>query len=259
MEQFYRIYFSISFLLIGLVFGSFYNVVGLRLCKKESLIFPASHCPKCNHKLKPYELIPVFSYIFLKGKCKKCKEKISIMYPFIELCTGILFAVSFYKYGFSLNLVLALLLSSLLMIIVVTDINYYIIPDSIIVTFGILIFIYNTVLRGILDACSYAVYGLIMFALMYLLMKFGNALFKQESLGGGDIKLMGILGMINKPIVSITSLSLAAFIALPCSVYFLKKNKDKVIPFGPFIVIGFMLIMFFGIDTQDIIKFLTRA
>lgn len=259
MEQFYNIYYTVSFLLIGLVFGSFYNVVGLRLCKKESLVFPPSHCPKCNHKLKPYELIPVFSYIFLKGKCKKCKEPISIMYPFVELCTGVLFAVSFYKYGFSTELAISLLLSSLLMIIVVTDLNYYIIPDSIIITFGILIFVYNIIDKGILDACTYVVYGLIMFLLMYALMKFGNALFKKESLGGGDIKLMGILGMINKPIVSMAGLTIASFIALPCSVYFLKKNKDKVIPFGPFIVIGFILIMFLGIDTKEIIDFLIRA
>ena len=258
MEQFYSIYFTIVFFVIGLVFGSFYNVVGLRLCNNENLLFPGSHCPKCNHKLKPYELIPVLSYIFLKGRCKKCKEKISIMYPFIELCTGILFAVSFYRYGFNIELVLALLLSSLFMIIVVTDLNYYIIPDSIIVVFGILIFIYNIVSKGIIDACTYAVYGLMMFLLIYLLMKLGNALFKKESLGGGDIKLMGILGMINKPLVSVTALTIAAFVALPCSVYFLKKNKDKVIPFGPFIVVGFLLIMFFGIDVKDIIEFLTR-
>ena len=259
MEQFYRIYFTIAFLLIGLIFGSFYNVVGLRVSKKENLLFPGSHCPKCNHKLKPSELIPVLSYIFLKGKCKKCKEKISIMYPFIELCTGILFAISFYKYGFSTDLILALLLSSLLVIVIVTDLNFYIIPDSIVIIFGILIFMYNIIARGILNACTYVVYGLIMFGLMYALMKFGNALFKKESLGGGDIKLMGILGMINKPIVSVVSLSIAAFIALPCSIFFLKKDNDKVIPFGPFIIIGFILIMFLGIDTKDIIKFLTRA
>ena len=258
MEPFYNIYFTIVFFIVGLVFGSFYNVVGLRLCKNENILFPSSHCPKCNHKLKPYELIPVFSYIFLKGKCKKCKEKISIMYPFVELCTGILFAISFYRYGFSIEIILALLLSSLFMIIVVTDLNYYIIPDSIVIIFGILIFIYNIISKGILDACTYAVYGLMMFLLMYLLMKFGNAIFKKESLGGGDIKLMGILGMINKPLVSVTALTIAAFVALPCSVYFLKKNKDKAIPFGPFIVIGFLLIMFFGIDVKDIIEFLTR-
>ena len=251
-------YFTIVFFLFGLIFGSFYNVVGLRLCKGESIAFPPSHCTSCNHRLKPYELIPVFSYIFLKGRCKKCKEKISIMYPFIELSTGILFAVSYYKYGFSVDLILSILLSSLFMIIVVTDLNYYIIPDSIIVTFGVLIFVYNILKRGILSACTYAVFGLMMFLLMFLLMKLGNALFKEESLGGGDIKLMGILGMINKPLVSVLSLSLSAFIALPCSLYLYLSKKDKVIPFGPFLVVGAIIIMLLGIDTNDIVTFLTK-
>lgn len=258
MEQFYNIYFTIAFLIIGLVFGSFYNVVGLRLCKKESIIFPPSHCPKCNHKLKAYELIPVISYILLKGKCKKCKGKISVMYPIVEFLTGVLFATSFYKYGFTIELILSLLLSSMLMIIVVTDLNYYIIPDSVIIFFGILIFIYNFISRGLVGACIYTIYGLIMFLLMYLLMKLGNFLFKEESLGGGDIKLMGILGMISKPLVSSLSLSVAAFIALPCSLYLYFLKKDKVIPFGPFLVAGVLLIMFLGIDTKTIIDFLMK-
>lgn len=180
------------------------------------------------------------------------------MYPLVELFTGILFAVSFYKYGFTIELALALILSSLFMIIVVTDINYYIIPDSIIIVFGILIFIYNIISKGIKGATIYVAYGAMMFAIMYLLMKLGNALFKEESLGGGDIKLMGILGMINKPLVSIVSLSTAAFMALPCSLFLYYRKKDRMIPFGPFIVAGVLLIMFLGIDVQDIIEFLTR-
>ncbi len=251
--------YVISFVILGLVFGSFYNVVGLRLCKGESLIFPSSHCVNCNHKLKIYELIPVVSYIFLRGKCSKCKKKISIMYPFVELSTAILFGVSFYKFGFSMELIMALLLSSLFMIIVVSDLNYYIIPDSIIVVFGVLIFIYNIITKGFLDACTYVFYGLLMFLLMYALMKFGNALFKEESLGGGDIKLMGILGMINKPIVSVLGLSIAAFVALPCSTYYLIRKKDNKIPFGPFIVFGFIILFLLGIDAKDIINFLTRV
>lgn len=91
--------YLILFFITGLLFGSFYNVVGLRLPKKESIIYPSSHCPKCNHKLSWYELIPVLSYIFLKGKCKNCKEKISIMYPVVELISGILFALSIIPLG----------------------------------------------------------------------------------------------------------------------------------------------------------------
>lgn len=253
-----EIVYIVFFFIVGLVFGSFYNVVGLRLGKGESLVFPGSHCPKCDHKLKAYELIPVFSYIFLRGKCKKCKEKISVMYPLIELFTAVLFSLSFYVYGFSMEFVLAIVLCSLFIIIVVTDLNYYIIPDSILVVFGIFIFIYNIISKGFMDACSYVVYGLIMFLFMYALMKLGNMLFKEESLGGGDIKLMAVLGMTVKPFVSVFSLTLAAFMALPCSLYLLLSKKDKIIPFGPFIVTAFIIVMFVGIDARNIIDFLMR-
>ncbi len=253
-----NIIYLILFFILGLILGSFYNVVGLRLCKGESLVYPPSHCTKCNHKLKFYELVPVFSYIFLRGRCKSCKEKISIMYPVIEFLTGVLFALSFYVYGLSPNLVYSLLLSSLFIIITVTDLNYYIIPDSVLIFFGILIFIYNIITKGILDACTYVVYGLVMFLFMYGLMKLGNLLFKEESLGGGDIKLMAVLGMTVKPLVSVLSLSLGAFLALPGSVYLLLKKKDKIIPFGPFIVGAFIIVMLLGIDTQDIINYLTN-
>ena len=252
------IYYTVVFFIFGLVLGSFYNVVGLRLCKNENILFPSSHCPKCNHKLKAYELIPVISYIFLRGRCKKCKEKISIMYPMVELLTGILFALMYHIFHFTPELFLGLIICSLLMIIVVTDLNYYIIPDSIIISFGIVIFVYNIITKGFIEALIYVGYGLLMFMLMFCLMKFGNILFKEESLGGGDIKLMGILGMISKPLVSVASLSLAAFIALPCSLYFMIKNKDKIMPFGPFIVMGVLVIMIFGIETSDIVKFLTN-
>ncbi len=249
--------YIITLFVFGLVFGSFYNVVGLRLCKGKSLFFPGSHCPKCNHKLKAYELIPVLSYIFLRGKCKECKERISIMYPLIELFTGILFAVSYYVYGFTPELFLSILVCSLFVVVIVTDLNYYIIPDSILVVFGILLFVYNIITKGILDACTYVVYGLIMFLLMFALMKLGNFLFKEESLGGGDIKLMGVLGMMTKPLVSVVSLATAAFIALPCSMYFFILKKDRVIPFGPFIVAASIIIMFLGIDVTDIVNYLT--
>lgn len=262
MEQYcvnMEILYIIIFFILGLVLGSFYNVVGIRICKKESLVFPGSHCQNCDHKLKPYELIPVISYIFLKGKCKNCKQKISIMYPVIELITAVLFALSFYVYGLTPELILSLLISSLFVIVVVTDINYYIIPDSILIVFAVLIFIYNIVTKGILDACTYVVYGLIMFLFMYALMKLGNFLFKEESLGGGDIKLMAVLGMTTKPLVSVLSLSLGALIALPGSLYLLIRKKDKIIPFGPFILGAFLIVMFTGIDATDIINYLLNT
>ena len=249
-------YISVLFI-FGLIFGSFFNVVGLRVSAGESIAFPSSHCPKCKHKLKFYENIPVFSYLFLKGKCSSCHERISIMYPVVELFGGILFAVSYYSFGFSLELVLALLLSSLFCIIVVTDLNYYIIPDGILVFFLICISIYNIVAYGFLGACTYFLYGIIMFLFMFILGKLGNFLFKEESLGGGDIKLMGVLGCTCLPFISFASLTIGSLIALPSSIFFYFRNKDKLIPFGPFIIAGFLILMFMHVDVKMILDFIT--
>lgn len=248
--------YLVLFFITGLVLGSFYNVVGLRICKNESIVYPSSHCTNCNHKLKFYELIPVLSYIFLRGRCKKCKERISVMYPLVELFTGILFALSFYSFGFSAETILLIIISSLFVIIIVTDLNYYIIPDIILVVFGILILIYNLIFKGIGAMVTYLLYGALMFLFMFVLMKLGNAVFKEESLGGGDIKLMGVLGMTLKPIMSFFSLSIGAFVALPISLYIYKTKKDKVIPFGPFIVGGFLIVLFTKIDVQTIVNLL---
>ena len=207
--------YLIMFFILGLVFGSFYNVVGFRLCNKESLVKPRSHCPKCNHVLKAGELIPVISYIIQGGRCRKCKAKISVFYPMIELFTGLLFSISYYSFGFSYDLLMALTLSSMFVIIVVTDLNYYIIPDEINIFFAVLIFIINILKFGFLGACKYLVFGAIMFLFMYLLMNFGNILFKEESLGGGDVKLIFALGMVMTPSISFVSIALSAFIALP--------------------------------------------
>ena len=90
----------IGLFILGTIFGSFYNVVGYRIPKGESILYPSSHCPKCNHELKAYELIPILSFVFLGGKCKKCKSKISFFYPIFELLTGIGFSVSYLVHSF---------------------------------------------------------------------------------------------------------------------------------------------------------------
>lgn len=247
----------ILFFILGTVFGSFYNVVGFRLCNNQSIIKPRSHCPKCKHQLSSLELIPIISYIFLGGKCKKCKQKISIFYPLIELFTGILFAVSFYSFSFTPDLLLALILSSMFSIILVTDLNYYIIPDEVNMASCILVFIINIIKFGFLTALKYLGYGLIMFLSMYLLMLIGNKIFKEETLGGGDIKLIFVLGMTLPLALSFTGIFLAALIALPVSIYILIKNKDKAIPFGPFLVGSFLILFLLKIDVADIIKILS--
>ena len=134
-------FYYIAFFILGSVLGSFYNVLGLRIPNNESIVFPNSHCPTCGYELKWYELIPIFSFLFLKGKCSNCKQKISWLYPINELFCGILFLVSYYSYGFSLELVIALALSSLLVLVIASDITYMIIPDRFIVSVSILIIV----------------------------------------------------------------------------------------------------------------------
>lgn len=249
-------FYLITFFVLGTVFGSFYTVVGYRLCKNESIVLPRSHCTSCNHKLTPIELIPILSYILQRGRCKNCKEKISIIYPLIELFTGILFAISFYSFNFSLDLVLCLLLSSMFVIIIITDLNYYIIPDEINIFFGIAIFIVNIFKYGFFGACKYVLYGFCMFIIMYLLMLLGNKIFKEESLGGGDIKLLFVLGNTVPIVLSLIGVSLAAFIALPVSLIVLYKKKDKIIPFGPFLVGAFLIIILLKLDIDKVLMFL---
>lgn len=246
--------YVIIFFIVGLFMGSFYNVVGYRLPNKMSLIKPNSHCTNCKKELKWYHLIPVFSYIFLRGKCQYCKAKIGIIHPMVELMTGILFAVSFYSFDFTWELGIALIISSLFAIIIVSDLNYLVIPDEVLLVSGAMVLIINIFNYGIKGAIYYLIYGLIMFAMMFIMMKLGNKIFKKESLGGGDIKLMLVLGMTLSPIMSIFSIFIASCIALPISILILFKNKDNIIPFGPFLVAGNLLVMFLKLDVLEIIK-----
>ena len=116
--------------IIGAVLGSFYMVVGDRLPNNESIVVPRSHCSKCNHTLSWYELIPIVSYIIQRGKCKNCHTKLSISYMLIEILSGTLFALSYYLYGFNYEFFMSIIISSLLIIIYVSDFKYLIINDE---------------------------------------------------------------------------------------------------------------------------------
>lgn len=115
--------------IIGLCIGSFLNVVILRALSEESIVFPASKCPKCQNKLKWWHNIPVLSYIFLRGKCAFCKEHISIQYPIIELLTAIIFTVIFLKYGFSIDTLFIWVISAMLIVLAGTDIKEKVVFD----------------------------------------------------------------------------------------------------------------------------------
>ena len=248
--------YLIIFFILGILLGSFYNVVGYRLPKGESIISPPSHCPKCKHRLMPSELIPIFSYIFLKGRCKHCGEKIPLFYPMIEFSTGLLFAVSFYSYHFKLELIIALVLVSLLMIIIVSDLNYFIINDSILVIASIIILGVKYFDSGWMELLRSFGGGVLLFSVMYIIMLLGNFIFKKESLGGGDVKLMFVAGLVLHPLLGVFSIFLSSFIALIPSAILYYKSGEHVIPFGPFILFSILILYLMKIDISTIYNFI---
>ncbi len=249
-----EVYYSIVFFVFGLVFGSFFNVVGYRLPNKMSLIKPSSHCPNCNHKLSPVELIPVFSYLFQLGKCKNCKKKIPIFYPVFELSTGVLFLITYLVFGLSINTIIALIFISMILILIISDILYMVIPDELLMFCGILLFILEIINKGIVNIPTILLNILIPFVVMYLIKILGDKLFKKESLGGGDIKLMLVFGLVLGYPLALFSIVIASFIALPISLINLIKNNTHELPLGPYLGISAIILLLTKIDINTIIK-----
>ena len=245
------------FFILGTIFGSFYNVVGYRIPKGESILYPASHCPKCNHKLTSLELIPILSFLFQGGKCKNCKDKISWFYPIFEFSSGILFALSYQVFGFSLECLLSIVFISMLLIIIISDYQTMTIPDSVLIFFSILIIIIKIFIVGFDGVGIALLNGLAAFVFMFLLKLFGDFLFKKESMGGGDIKLLAVFGLTFGFPMSVIAIFLSAFIGLPISIVLLHKKSTHEIPYGPFLAVSAIIIMLLKIDINVVIKLIT--
>lgn len=248
--------YLIIFFILGSLFGSFYTVIGLRLPKKENFITTRSHCDNCGHVLHSYDMIPIISYILQKGRCRYCQEKIDILSTFVELFTACLFVVAYTTFGFSYELLIALGIISLLMIVVVSDITYLIIPDEVLIFFSIYFIIIQILNIGVVGAFKQILTGAFLFCLLYIIMLIGNKALKKESLGGGDIKMMFVFGLILDPLLGTFSVFLGSLIALPISLILLDKQKERVIPFGPFLLIALAIIYFSGLTTPMILDFL---
>lgn len=251
-----EVYYLIVFFIFGLIFGSFYNVVGYRLPNNMSLISPSSHCPQCEHKLTAFELVPVFSWLFQGGKCKNCHKKIPIFYPIFELSTGIVFASIYYVFGLSIETFIALIFASMILILIISDILYMIIPDELLIFCGVIIFILKIVSGGFDIIIPLLIDMLVPFISMLLIKLLGDFMFKRESLGGGDIKLMLVFGMVLGWEVALSTIVIASFLALPVAIINLKKNNEHELPLGPFLGIAALICLIFKIDASVIASFL---
>ena len=248
--------YILLFFILGTLMGSFYAVVGMRLPVGKKIAFDHSRCDYCGHTLALYEMIPIFSYLFQGGRCCHCKEKITPMLPIVELSTGILYAVAYFSFGFSLDLVLALLIVSLFVIVLVSDLSYLIIPDSVLIFFAISFFITQLFRVGLYENILHVLTGIFLFILMYLIMCIGNKMFKNESLGGGDIKMLFVFGLVLDPLLGTLSIFLGSFIALPVSIVLYMIYHDNIIPFGPFLLLSFLFIYFSKMTPETILHIL---
>lgn len=238
--------------------GSFFNVVGDRLPNNKSIITPPSHCENCNHRLGILELIPIVSFLLQGGKCKNCKIKISIVYPMYELCCGVSYAVCYLKFGLTWELLYALTFVSTLLIVIISDCNYYIISDGVII-FGFLFLLVEKVLIfGNREAFISVIDSAIAFCGMFLLKLIGDFIFKKESMGGGDIKLMLIFGFVLGYKMALLSVIFGAIIALPISLFVLYIKKNRIVPFGPFLTTAALNIYLIGITFESFLKILIK-
>jgi len=274
-----NIFIYIFVFIIGIIFGSLINVLVYRLPIEEDVVVKPSHCVSCEKRIKPYDLIPVLSYIILGGKCRYCGEKISIRYPLIELLTGIIFVGIFYRFGWTIDLNVFKLvmsdtvfnffavctLSVIFLAVFFIDIKHYIIPNELIIA-GLVTGTIFAVLKSIkfgffgfqilkpvifnwsflIDAGLGLLTGFITFLVIVLL---GEWIMKAEAMGMGDVKLMAVVGLFLGLKLTILSMFFAFITGSIISIFLLAtkiKGRKDMIPFGPFIVLGSTIAMIWG-------------
>jgi leader peptidase (prepilin peptidase)/N-methyltransferase len=226
----------------GIFIGSFLNVCIYRIPEEKSIVSPPSSCSECGHRLGFLDLIPVLTYVFHRGRCRHCGAKYSVQYPLIELLNGIFYLLVFYKYGFEWIAVMHCITISLLIVIFMIDLRYKIIPDSLVI-FGLLYTIIISIMLidiNIWDRVFGFLFGFGLFLIIALL---------TNAMGGGDIKLMGLLGLNFglKGIIFITVFSFVIGAVISLGLLITKKATRKdYIPFGPFIAISAVTYIFWG-------------
>ena len=231
----------IMIFLFGIVIGSFLNVCIYRIPKKEDIVKINSHCMSCNYKLKWYDLVPIFSYICLGGRCRKCKTKLSIQYPLIEGLNGILYVLVVAVNGVTIESLLYCLMFSALVTLSVIDFRTYEIP------FGINLFILTLgLVRLALDYRNFLDYliGFISVSgFLYLLF----LLTRGRGIGGGDIKLMAVSGLMLGWKCNILALALGCIIGSVIHIIRMKVSKeDHVLALGPYLSVGIMIAALWG-------------
>jgi leader peptidase (prepilin peptidase)/N-methyltransferase len=225
--------------LLGAIIGSFLNVCILRWGAepKESIVSPRSHCPRCGRGLAWYENVPVLSWLLLRARCRGCGKPISIMYPLIELATAAIWAYMAWRHGLTIETIRGALFCTILLGIAMTDARQYIIPDEF--TWGGLVIGLLFSLAGGLPGLGTALLGAAVgFGLLWLVGTVGTWVFKEDAMGGGDIKMMAMVGAFVGWQGVLLTIFLGALVGSLVFVPLLLVGQKKLVPFGIFLSIG---------------------
>lgn len=235
------VFLYIIVFLYGITIGSFLNVLIYRLPKKENIVTTRSHCMSCGNQLKWYDLVPLFSYLVLRGKCRKCKARISVQYPLIEGLNGMLYILVFAVYGISVETLLYCLLSSALLALSVIDLRTYEIP----VGFQYFILVLGIV-RVATDYKNWLFYVIGFFAVsvfLYLIVLIS----KGAAMGGGDVKLMAVCGLLIGWKLILLSLAVGCILGSVIHLLRMKfSGQDHVLAMGPYLSLGVMISILWG-------------
>jgi leader peptidase (prepilin peptidase)/N-methyltransferase len=252
---------AIAAFFYGLLFGSFFNVLIYRLPRGESIVFPASRCQTCNHTLSWFENIPLFSFLFLRGKCRKCKTKISIQYPLIELATGLYSLSLIFVLGDQIQwamtgnwwnwieVFLQYFTLLLFLPIAIIDIRHYIIPDELTIA-GIILALAVSFLPDGITPLQSITGALVGGGSLLLAGFFGKIILKkEEAMGGGDVKLLFWLGALFGWQAALGTIFIGCAVGSVVSIALItlkKVESDKAIPFGPYLCAGALIFVVFG-------------
>ncbi len=249
--------FYVIIAVFGALIGSFLNVCIYRMPRNQSIIWPSSRCPSCNNPINYYDNIPIFSYyLLLRGRCRSCGEKISGRYPLVEALNAVLYLLVFWRFGPEWSSAVYCILCSALIVITFIDLDFQIIPDRITlpgIPLGLIagsFLLPDPFLRAADLGYKASLIGALSgFSLFYLVAFLSIKLLKKEGMGGGDIKLMAMLGAFLgwKTVLLTTFLgSLSGSIIGIALMAFRGREKGSLIPFGPFLALGALISLFLG-------------
>ena len=245
MQETILVEIAIIVFIFGTMIGSFLNVVIYRIPKDESIVFPASKCQSCQTSLKWYHNIPIFSWIFLGGKCAFCKEKISAQYPIVEFLTGVIFVALYFKLDLVWYLPFVAVSFAALLALVMIDFKYMAVPDN--VNFAALIFalVQPEFLNGLMYA-AIAAGGL------YLIGLLSSLLARKQAMGGADVIVAGTMGALLGFPNFFVAIFLSAILAMiPALIW-----RDKGVPFVPFLALATFIVYLYDAEATQLLEFI---